>query len=144
MVFPTFFNLSLNLATRTSWSEPQSAPNFCWLCRTSPSSDAKNIINLISVLTIWWCPRAESSLVLSEEGVCYDQCVLLGNSVSPCLASFCPPRPNLLVTPGISWLHTFASSMMKRTYYFGVSSRRSYRSSLNHSTSASSALEVGG
>ena len=26
MVFPTFFNLSLNLAIRRSWSEPQSAP----------------------------------------------------------------------------------------------------------------------
>ena len=25
MVFPTFFNLSLNLAIRSSWSEPQSA-----------------------------------------------------------------------------------------------------------------------
>ena len=37
----------------------------------------KNIINLISVLTIWWCPCVESSLVLLEEGVCYDQWVLL-------------------------------------------------------------------
>ena len=27
MVFPTFFNLSLNLAIRSSWSEPQSAPS---------------------------------------------------------------------------------------------------------------------
>ena len=27
MVFPTFFNLSLNLAIRSSWSEPQSAPH---------------------------------------------------------------------------------------------------------------------
>ena len=26
MVFPTFFNLSLHLAIRISWSEPQSAP----------------------------------------------------------------------------------------------------------------------
>ena len=26
VVFPTFFNLSLNLAIRSSWSEPQSAP----------------------------------------------------------------------------------------------------------------------
>ena len=49
----------------------------CWLYRTSPSLAAKNIINLISVLTIWWCPYVESSLVLLEEGVCYDQCSLL-------------------------------------------------------------------
>ena len=27
MVFPTFFNLSLNLAIRSSWSEPQSVPS---------------------------------------------------------------------------------------------------------------------
>ena len=26
------------------------------------------------------------------------------NSVSPCLASFCTPKPNLPVTPSISWL----------------------------------------
>ena len=35
-----------------------------------------NIINLILLLTIWWCPCVESSLVLLEEGVCYDQCSL--------------------------------------------------------------------
>ena len=31
VVFPTFFNLTLNLAIRSSWSEPQSAPSlvFC-------------------------------------------------------------------------------------------------------------------
>ena len=27
---------------------------FCWLYRAYPSLNAKNIINLISVLTIWW------------------------------------------------------------------------------------------
>ena len=33
VVFPTFINLSLNFAIRSSWSEPQSAPGlvFCWL-----------------------------------------------------------------------------------------------------------------
>ena len=29
------------------------------------------------VLTIWCCPCVESSLVLLEEGVCYDQCIFL-------------------------------------------------------------------
>ena len=53
MVFPTFFNFSLNLAIRSSWSEPQSPPGLVF---ASPSLAAKNIINLISVLTIWWCP----------------------------------------------------------------------------------------
>ena len=30
------------------------------------------------------------------------------NSISLCPASFCIPRPNLPVTPGVSWLPTFA------------------------------------
>ena len=37
-------------ATVNSWS------CFCWLYRASPSLAAKNIISLISVFTIWWCP----------------------------------------------------------------------------------------
>ena len=61
MIFPTFFNLSLNFAVKSSWSEPQSAPSLVLgLYRASPFLAAKNIINLISVLTIWWCPCVES------------------------------------------------------------------------------------
>ena len=39
------------------------------------------------------------------------------NSISLWPASFCTPRPNLPVTPGVSWLPNFAfqSSIMKRT-----------------------------
>ena len=62
-------------ATVSSWS------CFCWLYRASPSLAAKNIINLISVLTIWWCPCVESSLVLLEEGVCYDTVCSLGKTL---------------------------------------------------------------
>ena len=79
---------------------------FCWPYRASPSLAAKNIISLILALTIWWCPCAESSLVLLEEGVCYDPCFLL-TKLYFCPASFCTPRPNLPVTPGVSWLPTF-------------------------------------
>ena len=44
------------------------------------------------------------------------------NSISLCPASFCTPRPNLPVTPGVSWLPTFAfqSPIMKRTSFFGI------------------------
>ena len=59
------------------WATVSSRSCFCWLYRASPSLAAKNIINLILGLTIWWCPCVESFLVLLEEGVCYDQCVLL-------------------------------------------------------------------
>ena len=59
------------------WATVSSQPCFCWLYRASPTLAAKNIINLISVLTIWWCPCVEASLVLLKEGICFDQCVLL-------------------------------------------------------------------
>ena len=41
------------------------------------------------------------------------------NSISLCPASFCTSRPNLPVTPGVSWLPTFAfwSPIMKRTSF---------------------------
>ena len=44
------------------------------------------------------------------------------NSISLCPASFCTPRPNLPVTPGVSWLPTFTfqSPIMKRTTFFWV------------------------
>ena len=100
-------------ATVSSWS------CFCWPYRASPSLAAKNIISLISVLTFWWCPCVESSLVLLKEGVCYDQCVLWAKRFSLCPASVHIPRPNLPVTPGVSWLPTFAfqSPIMKRTIH---------------------------
>ena len=59
------------------WATVSSCSHFCWLYRTSPCLTAKNISNPLLVLDIWWCPCAEMSLVLLEEGVCYDQCVLL-------------------------------------------------------------------
>ena len=49
---------------------------FCWVYRASISTGAKNIINVVLVLTIWWCSCVESSLVLLEKGACYDQCIL--------------------------------------------------------------------
>ena len=70
------------------WATVSSQSCFCWLYRTSPSLAAKNIINLILVLTIWWCPCIESSLVLLDEGVCYDQCVLLAKLLTFALSPF--------------------------------------------------------
>ena len=40
-------------------------------------------MNLVLVLTIQWCPCVESSLVLLEEGVCYEQCILLAKLYQP-------------------------------------------------------------
>ena len=52
------------------------------------------------------------------------------NFISLCPDSFHTPRSNLPVTPGVSWLPTFAfqSPIMKRTSFEGVTSRRSCRS----------------
>ena len=36
---------------------------------------------MISLLTIWGCSCVESSLVLLEEGVCYDQWILLAKTL---------------------------------------------------------------
>ena len=109
VVFCTFFNLSLLCnkefmiwATVSSWS------CFCWLYRASPSLAAKNIISLISLFTICWCPCVESPLMLLERVFAMTNMFLWQNSVSFCHTSFCTPRPNLPVIPGISWLPTFA------------------------------------
>ena len=47
------------------------------------------------------------------------------NAISLCPASFCIPRPNLPVSPGVSWLPTvaFQSPIMKRISFLGVSSK---------------------
>ena len=80
VVFPPFFNLSLNFAIRRSWSEPQSASSLGFVdCIELLCLVARNIISLFSVLTIWGCPCVQLSVVLLEKGVCYDQCVLLVN-----------------------------------------------------------------
>ena len=61
-----------------SWVRVSYRSCSCWL-----SLAAKNIINLISVLTIWWCPCVQSSLVLLDESVCYDQCIFLAKLYYP-------------------------------------------------------------
>ena len=113
-------------ATVSSWS------CFCWLYRASPSLDAKNIINLdfgvghlvMSMCRVFSCVAGRGCLLWPVH--------FLGTTlISLCPASFRNPRPNLPVTPGVSWLPTFAfqSPIMKKTSFLGVSSKRSCRSS---------------
>ena len=77
--FPYFLQYKSELGNKelTIWATVSSRSCFCWLYRVSPSSAAKNIIKVISVLTIRWCPCVEWSLVLLEQGASYDQRVLL-------------------------------------------------------------------
>ena len=108
------------------WDIVSSRSCFCWLYRASPSLAAKNIINLALVWTIWWCTCVQSSLGLLKTRVfpCGFHTVTSifcwWNSVSLCSASFCTPRPNLPVTPGISYLPTFAflSPIMERISFW--------------------------
>ena len=102
------------------WATVSSLFCFCWLFRTSPSSAAVNIVNLISVFTIRWCSSVESSLVLLEEGVCYDQCILFAKLCYLWPVLFCTPRPNLPVTPGYLFLLLHSSSLWRKGHLFGV------------------------
>ena len=104
------------------WATVSSQSYFYWLYRASPSLAAKNIINLILVLTIWWCPCVEYSIMLLKRVFAKTSSFSWQNSVSICPAPFCTPRPNLPVIPGISWLPTFAFQFprMKRTSFLDV------------------------
>ena len=77
--FPYFLQLNSEFCNKELmiWATVSSRSSFCWLYKSSASLAAKNIINLILVLTIWRCPYVESSLILFKEGICYDQCDLL-------------------------------------------------------------------
>ena len=99
MVFPTFFNLSLNFAIRSWWFEPQSAPGLCWLysfsifgCKEYNQSDFSIDYLMMSIP----CVVGKGCLLWSVYS--------LVKTVSLCPAPFCTPRPNLFVTLGISWL----------------------------------------
>ena len=100
-------------ATLNSWS------CFCQLY-TASSSAAKNIINLISILAIWWCPCVESSLLFLEEGVCYVQWVLLAKFCYPLLYFILYSKAKLACYSSISWLLTiaFQSPVMKRIFFW--------------------------
>ena len=49
---PEFCNKEL-----VSWVRVIYMSCFCWIYRAFPSSATKKVINLISVLIIWWCTR---------------------------------------------------------------------------------------
>ena len=88
------------------WATPRSC--FSWLYRTSPSLATKNVISLI-----WYWPFGDVHVFTMTNAFSWQ------NSISLCPALFCIPRPNLSVTPGISWLSTFSfqSPLMTRTSF---------------------------
>ena len=88
------------------WATISPRSYFCWLHRASPSLAAKNIICLILILAIWWCPHVESFLVLLEKGVYYGQCVLLTKFCWPlsCFILYSKARLNLLFWVSLNFL----------------------------------------
>ena len=134
LLFPIFFNLSEFCNKQFMiWATVSSRSCFCWLYRASLSLTTKNIIDLFSVLTIWWCPCVELSLVLLEEGFfCYDQCILLAKLLAFALLHFVlQGQTCLLLQVSLAFFFNlfFQSPVMKRTYFSGVSSIRCCRSS---------------
>ena len=100
-------------ATVSSWS------CLCWLYRVSLSLAEKNIINLILVLTTWGCPRVKLSLVLLEEDVCYDQCVLLEKLLaSALLHSVLQGQTCLLLQASLDFLRLYTSPLWWKGHLF--------------------------
>ena len=83
--------------------------------------------------------------MLLEEGVCYDQCVLFTKLYQPlpCFILYSKAKFACYSTCFLTSAFALQSPKMQRTYFWGVSSKISCRSSQNHSPSASSALLVG-
>ena len=69
--FPYFLKFNCQFANKEFMIQGTVSSQSCfgWLYRASPSLAAKNTSSLISVLTIWWCPCVESSLVFLEDGL---------------------------------------------------------------------------
>ena len=68
-VFPSFlyFKPEFFYEEVTIWATVSPRSCVCWLYTASPPSATKNVINLISILTIWWCPCGKLSLLLLKE-----------------------------------------------------------------------------
>ena len=146
MVFPTFFNLTLKFAIRISWSKPQSAPGFFFVVVVDFIELLHLQLQRIESIWFWYWLSGDvhmkRRLLCCWKRVCAIASVFSWqNSVRAklCPTSFCTPRPNLLVTPGISWFPTFAFQypMRKRTSLL-VLVLEGLVGPQNHSTSVSS------
>ena len=92
-------------ATVSSWS------CFCWLYRASPSLKACEEYNQsdFGIDNLVMSMYRVISFVVGRGCLLRPVRFSWQISVSICPASFCTPRPNLPITPGISWLPTLHS-----------------------------------
>ena len=106
MVFPTFFNVSLNLAIRSSWSEPQSAPSLVF------ASQGYGFSN--SHVWMWDLDYKESWVLMSW---CFRTVVLEKTLESPL---DCRERSKQSILKEISSEYSLEGLMLKlKLQYFG-------------------------
>ena len=76
--FPYFLQFKSEFGNKEFmiWASGSSRSCFCWVYRASQSLAAKNIIKLISVLTIWWCPCVVFSCVVGRGCLLWTVCSL--------------------------------------------------------------------
>ena len=76
--FPYFLQFKSDFGNKEFmiWDTVSSHSCSCWLYRVSPSLAAKNIINLILVLTISWCPCVVFSCVVGRGCLLWPVCSL--------------------------------------------------------------------
>ena len=101
-------------ATVSSWS------CFSWQYRASPSLAAKSMINLISVLIIWWCPCVDLLLFCWKRVFTMTSAFSWQNSVSLCPALFFTPRSNLLLQVSLDFLLLHSSPLWWKGLLFLV------------------------
>ena len=125
--FPYFLQLKPGICHKELkiWATVSSKSCFCWLYRASTSLVTKNIINLISVLTVYIHDMAISTYrVVScfywKRVFAMTSAFSWQNSISLCPSSFCTPRPNLPVILGMPWLlpFSFQSPNVKDIFFF--------------------------
>ena len=92
-----------------------------WEYIDSPSLTAKNILNLLLVLTNWWCPHVETSLVLLEEVVAMTSAFSWQNFVSLCLHFVFWGQTWLLFQGSLDILLLYSNPLWwKGHFFFGV------------------------
>ena len=120
--FPYFLQFKSEFGNKEFmiWATVSSQSCFCWLYRASPSLAGKNIINLISVLMIWWGPCVESSLCWKRV-FAMTSAFSWQNSVSLCPVSFCTPGANLPVAQvSLDFLFLHSSPLWWTEHHFLV------------------------
>ena len=89
------------------WATVSSQSCFCWLYKASSLLAAKNIINLILILTIWWCPYVVFSCVVGRGCLLWPLCSLDKTLLAFDLLCFVL-QGYICLLLHISWLPTFS------------------------------------